>query len=394
MDTDEFAHEEDRTAPAVRRRRRRAAAIGAFVVAALAAVAGMLVLGLSQARKLATQPTVLTQQFDLVHGTYPPLHALVRLEIGTPQTVPGNCGFVPDAGLVNYPVTLTVMNKGDSEWGDDFGRAVARPKFTFTFQDEAGHGERAGSDIGTVDDQVVGGCLPWSRVGPEDRLDLLPSQGHSWQLVVPALTPDRSKVLFRMEMRNHADEDAGPAVWTVRLDGSAGNLQPPQPVTSSETSDTSTTTSSVPSLSTDAPAPSTTVTEETGPSPAGLADAEKLVNGKGYSPVSHTPWPAGGGLAAIVAVKTPTADALTQRVFFFHDGAYLGTDTSAPSALIQLGESTAVTVTVSYQLYNADDSMADPSGGWATVRFHWTGSRLVPLDPIPTADVSSDGSRR
>jgi hypothetical protein len=34
----------------------------------------------SQARKLATQPTVLTQQFDLVHGRYPPLHALVRLE--------------------------------------------------------------------------------------------------------------------------------------------------------------------------------------------------------------------------------------------------------------------------------------------------------------------------
>jgi hypothetical protein len=60
--------------------------------------------------------------------------------------------------------------------------------------------------------------------------------------MVPTLAPDRSKVLFRMEMRNDADEEAAPAVWTVRLDGSAGNLQPPQPVTSTETSTTSTTT--------------------------------------------------------------------------------------------------------------------------------------------------------
>jgi hypothetical protein len=95
----------------------------------------------------------------------------------------------------------------------------------------------------------------------------------------------------------------------------------------------------------------------------------------------------------LLGVKEPS-DSYNNYAFFFIDGRYLGTDASHPSARLQFDSQTDDTVTLQYSLYQPGDSMPNPSGGRATVRYQWTGSKLVPLDPIPTDDWSAPMSRR
>jgi hypothetical protein len=125
-----------------------------------------------------------------------------------------------------------------------------------------------------------------------------------------------------------------------------------------------------------------------------LADAEAVVRAKGYRPHPGTSWERAGGLQVILATIDESGDGYANRAFFFNDGKYLGTDTSADSAGIQDAWSTDNTVALSYQLYNAEDPMCCPTANAATVRYHWTGTRLIPLDAIPPADPAANPSRR
>jgi len=63
-----------------------------------------------------------------------------------------------------------------------------------------------------------------------------------------------------------------------------------------------------------------------------------------------------------------------QQAFFFAAGHYIGTDTAAPSRNIQVLHQESATITIGY----------NTARGLVPVRFHWTGVRLVALDPIPT----------
>jgi len=96
----------------------------------------------------------------------------------------------------------------------------------------------------------------------------------------------------------------------------------------------------------------------------------------------------------ILATATGTADGYAQAAFYFYNGRYLGTDAIAPSAGISEAWQDDTTVALSYQLYNTTDPMCCPTAGSAIVRFHWTGTQLVPLDPIPPNEGAVDGSRR
>lgn len=125
-----------------------------------------------------------------------------------------------------------------------------------------------------------------------------------------------------------------------------------------------------------------------------LADAEAVVESKGYRPYPDTTWPRASGLQVILATVAESGDGYANRAFFFENGRYLGTDTSADSAGIREAWSTSDTVALSYELYNAEDPMCCPTADAAIVRYHWTGSRLVPLDAIPTTDSAANGSRR
>lgn len=126
----------------------------------------------------------------------------------------------------------------------------------------------------------------------------------------------------------------------------------------------------------------------------GLAHAEALVWAKGYRPYPNTAWERPDGLQVIVGTVADSADGAANRAFFFYDGRYLGTDSTSDSAGVEEVWSDSDTVALSYQLYNAQDPMCCPTASAATVRYYWTGSRLIPLDPVPSDNPNASPSRR
>jgi hypothetical protein len=136
------------------------------------------------------------------------------------------------------------------------------------------------------------------------------------------------------------------------------------------------------------------------PTSVTLDDALAVVSRKGYDASDYVSgyvpdeatWES-TTLRVLLGVRTPS-DSFDQRAFFFLRDRYLGTDTSLPSARISLVAQNDKTVTVEYVLYRRRDPLSDPTGGSATVRYHWNGRRLVPKDPIPPAAWSAKLSRR
>jgi hypothetical protein len=136
------------------------------------------------------------------------------------------------------------------------------------------------------------------------------------------------------------------------------------------------------------------------PTSVTLEDALAVVSRKGYDASDYASeyvsdeaiWEA-TTLRVLLGVRTPS-DSYDQRAFFFLRDRYLGTDTRLASARISLVAQTDKTVPVEYALYRRRDPLATPTGGSATVRYHWNGRRLVPKDPIPPAAWSARLSRR
>jgi hypothetical protein len=124
------------------------------------------------------------------------------------------------------------------------------------------------------------------------------------------------------------------------------------------------------------------------------ASAMALVKTHGYAPMDTSGYDPARTLSVIIGVLATSADGHPQQAFFFHDGRYVGTDTSEPSATEAWVWSTDTTVALQYQLYRPDDPMCCPSGGASTVRFRWTGSGFVPLDRLPSTSWDAPMSRR
>lgn len=141
-----------------------------------------------------------------------------------------------------------------------------------------------------------------------------------------------------------------------------------------------------------APAPPATPNSDTGR--YSLAAAEALVVAHGYRPSPTTTWTGASGLQVIIGTVLGSADGYDNLAFFFYDNHYLGTDSITGSANIQQLWSDDTTIALSYQLYNSQDPMCCPTGGSATVRYHWTGTHLIPLDPVPPTDPNVSLSRR
>jgi len=122
---------------------------------------------------------------------------------------------------------------------------------------------------------------------------------------------------------------------------------------------------------------------------ADRAAAERVVRSHGYNPNSGQ-WYPNHQLNAIVGVVQHSADGAARQTFFFVGNRYIGTDKADVSANSYYVAGANRTVTIGYPIYGPSDPMCCPSGGNWTVRFHWNGSRLVPLDPInaPTPVVA------
>ena len=87
------------------------------------------------------------------------------------------------------------------------------------------------------------------------------------------------------------------------------------------------------------------------------------------------------GLSAIAARGT-CATGRCMRVFFFYDGAFVGTDTRDVSAQVSVQWLTSDTVALLYVLYRPEDIECCPTGGAATVRFRYDRG-LAAVDPVP-----------
>ncbi len=109
---------------------------------------------------------------------------------------------------------------------------------------------------------------------------------------------------------------------------------------------------------------------------AGLGDGWRLVNGSAWMP--------GAPINVVTGNFEGSATGRGMRAFFFAEGqGYIGTDTSEESQTVNIAWRDDTTVAIEYTLYRQGDPGCCPTGGSATVRFHWDGNRLSPLDPIP-----------
>jgi hypothetical protein len=145
------------------------------------------------------------------------------------------------------------------------------------------------------------------------------------------------------------------------------------------------TTATVPSIG-DAPAQGTAPSQQQPPPPSSagtLSQAEGKVRAEGYTPDDPGDYRSAQTLRVLVGTRAGSGDGYAKRAFFFVGGRYLGTDTSDDSANVRVDGQSDSTVTLSYALYGRNDALCCPAGE-ARVRYQWNGSRLVPLDPIPS----------
>jgi hypothetical protein len=119
--------------------------------------------------------------------------------------------------------------------------------------------------------------------------------------------------------------------------------------------------------------------------------AKTVMSHQGYSPVNTDQYSTNSNLRFMVGRTSPTK----MKVFFFlGDNRWLGTDTKDPSMTISVAHSDTDSVQVTYGLYKPADLDNKPSGGTKTVTFKWNGSKLVPLDEIPSSSDTAALSRR
>ena len=143
---------------------------------------------------------------------------------------------------------------------------------------------------------------------------------------------------------------------------------------------------------TDQPSTATTSTSAITTPADPLAWATSVLKSQGYAPVNADQYSTSRQLRILIGKK---AGAANMRVFFFiGDGRWLGTDTTTPSGLVSVAHQGDNTAQVTYSLYRPGDADSNPTGGTQTVTFKWNGTKLTPLDEIPSADPKAALSRR
>jgi hypothetical protein len=138
---------------------------------------------------------------------------------------------------------------------------------------------------------------------------------------------------------------------------------------------------------------STTASQPTSPgAPLTLHGAEQLLAARGYAALTERDWRPDQTLKVLLGIRRAAPRA--ERAFFFAGGRFIGTDTSDPSGAIEVVEQGDRQVTLGYGLYEPGDALCCASGGTRQVTYAWTGTRLAPQGPIPTADPGAQLSRR
>ncbi len=119
---------------------------------------------------------------------------------------------------------------------------------------------------------------------------------------------------------------------------------------------------------------------------SGATGPAAVVVAHGYAPASPSTYNPQNTLQVIIA----TNQLGLEKAFFFVNGRYIGTDTSAASNSISLVGQSDTEVTLGYALMHPDGS----SAGTARVSYALNNGMLSPLDPIPSANPTAPVSRR
>ncbi|WP_241716838.1 LppP/LprE family lipoprotein [Sulfoacidibacillus ferrooxidans] len=112
-----------------------------------------------------------------------------------------------------------------------------------------------------------------------------------------------------------------------------------------------------------------------------------LILSKGYVPASspNAAVSDGHGNTLYAWNGVMPGDGSVQWVFFFDGSKYIGTDTAKPDTYINSIEPAGTgEIKVTYAVYTANDSIADPTGTPFSVTYQWNGTRLVALEPMQT----------
>jgi len=160
-----------------------------------------------------------------------------------------------------------------------------------------------------------------------------------------------------------------------------------------QTTSSSTTTPTTSTSTATATATATTTAPATTTQPP-LSDAEAVLAKQGYQDADPGTYDQHQSLAVLIGIRTGSADATAQRAFFFADGRFIGTDTSDDSAGVRVGYQRPPVIDLQYALYRPKDPQCCATGGKATVRYQWNGTKLEPLDPIPPSSFKAALSRR
>lgn len=199
-------------------RRRKGLGVGAAVAVVVTTVGiGLAVTGRDD--EAPDGRRTLIHQFDLKAAGYPPLHAEIRLTIGKGTTQPDAYGYLPKHKTVNYPVRMTIVNTGLEDWHESFGITFAKPDVKPRFIDESGnHQTRDEDQFGVRDLEDPDECHSWHEVGTGD-LALDAGRSLTYDLTVPQLSSDPSKILVRLGVGAFEGDDSDRAVWSVHFDG-------------------------------------------------------------------------------------------------------------------------------------------------------------------------------
>lgn len=117
---------------------------------------------------------------------------------------------------------------------------------------------------------------------------------------------------------------------------------------------------------------------------ASRTDAERFLSANGLSAdAPEQTWRPAAVLHVLHATGSGGADYQGDWYFFFANGRLAGQQFFTHAA----GQSPVdeATFSVTYNVFQPGDPHCCPSGGQTTVRYHWDGSRLVTLDPVPGA---------
>ncbi len=138
--------------------------------------------------------------------------------------------------------------------------------------------------------------------------------------------------------------------------------------------------------------PATTAPASLAPGNATLDSAEAVVTAAGYTPYQNDGefWDPQAPINVILGTLTGSADGYNNWAFFFVGNTYIGHDAPTPSMQIAIQSRTKTVITLAYRIYGASDPTCCPTGGTQTVRYQWNGTKLIPLDPIPSDDPTGN----